>query len=362
MSTDQKWFSVEHGTIGALNCFFGDYTRCNKMDVGESDGSNHEISEAPQAAGPSSPILALSMAGCVASGSGNNDSARKIQAPSPRATPASSSHAVPANSTSASDSRESRTVDFVPINLMQGMMQEMMTQLIQTTAKAFNPPIEKPAPRMRNLELLYVPTFDPDDRTDTVQVWCRNIDDLIKEYELSNREVLNLTRKNLRGRAAEWARRNYTNLLTWSELKTGLIETFADETRYYDDLTLFIEYTSEQAGSLSEYATRKWELAKRAIAVEVTEQRLVEAVISGMMDARIRSDLLRQTPKNLPQLIQSLNSYKRKRLGKESDHTILPKRFKPNIMPDFKSKRCHKCHKLGHVQRNCSDIIINLNA
>ncbi|KAH9641623.1 hypothetical protein HF086_009226 [Spodoptera exigua] len=144
---------------------------------------------------------------------------------------------------------------------------------------------------MRSLEHIYVPAFDPDDRTDTVQVWCRNIEDLKTEYELSDREILNLTRKNLRGRAAEWARRNYSSLTSWTELKTGLIETFADEARYYDDLTQFMEYASEQAGSLAEYATRKWELAKKAIGVEMTEQRLVEAVIS-VPDRYLQYDVL----------------------------------------------------------------------
>lgn len=260
--------------------------------------------------------------------------------------------AVPGGSTSGSDAR---TVEFVPINFMQNMMQEMMTQLIHTTAQAFNPPNTRSTPRMRNLEHIYVPAFDPDDRTDTVQVWCQNIEELKTEYVLSDREILNLTRKNLRGRAAEWARRNYSIISSWLELKTGLIETFADEARYYDDLTQFMEYTSEQAGSLAEYATRKWELAKKAIGVEMTEQRLVEAVISGMSDFRVRSDLLRLTPKNLPQLIQSLNSYKRKRPGKESDHNIPSKRFKnmSSASLDTLTKRCHKCHKLGHIQKNC---------
>lgn len=257
---------------------------------------------------------------------------------------------VPGGST---DGRDTRTVEFVPINYMQNMMQEMMTQLIRTTAQAFNPPNVRPTPRMRSLEHIYVPAFDPDDRTDTVQVWCRNIEELKTEYELTDREILNLTRKNLRGRAAEWARRNYSSLTSWTELKIGLIETFADEARYYDDLTQFMEYTSEQASSLAEYATRKWELAKKAIGVEMTEQRLVEAVISGMSDFRIRSDLLRLTPKSLPQLIQSLNSYKRKRPGKESDHTIPSKRFKNVPSSDIASRRCHKCHKLGHLQKDC---------
>lgn len=256
-------------------------------------------------------------------------------------------------STAASSSRDSRAVEFVPINVMQNMMQEMMSQLIHTTAKAFNPPNGRPIPRMRNLEHIYVPAFDPDDRTDTVQVWCRNVEELKTEYELTDREILNLTRKNLRGRAAEWARRNYSTLTGWPELKAGLIETFSDEARYYDDMSLFLDYTSEQAASLAEYATRKWELAKKVIGVEMTEQRLVEAVISGMSDFRIRSDLLRLTPKNLPQLIQSLNSYNRKRPGKESDHNIPSKRSKNMSNPDTSSRRCHKCHKLGHIQRDC---------
>ncbi|KAH9635047.1 hypothetical protein HF086_004401 [Spodoptera exigua] len=263
---------------------------------------------------------------------------------------------VPGGST---DGHDIRTVEFVPLNYMQNMMQEMMTQLIRTTAQAFNPPNVRHTPRMRSLEHIYVPAFDPDDRTDTVQVWCRNIEDLKTEYELSDREILKLTRKNLRGRAAEWARRNYSSLTSWTELKTGLIETFADEARYYDDLTQFMEYTSEQAGSLAEYATRKWELAKKAIGVEMTEQRLVEAVISGMSDFRIRSDLLRLTPKTLPQLIQSLNSYKRKRPGKESDHTVPSKRLKNVPNSDVTSKRCHKCHKLGHLQKDCRSGSIN---
>lgn len=257
--------------------------------------------------------------------------------------------AVPGGSTAASDSR---AVQFIPINVMQNMMQEMMSQLIHTTAEAFNPPNARPTPRMRSLEHIYVPAFDPDDRADTVQVWCRNIEELKFEYELTDREILNLTRKNLRGRAAEWARRNYSTLTSWPELKAGILETFSDESRYYDDLSLFLDYTSEQASSLAEFATRKWELAKKVIGVEMTEQRLVEAVISGMSDFQIRSDLLRLTPKNLPQLIQSLNSYKRKRPGKESDHNIPSKRSKNESNPDTPF-RCHKCHKIGHIQKDC---------
>ncbi|KAL0818748.1 hypothetical protein ABMA28_008076 [Loxostege sticticalis] len=180
---------------------------------------------------------------------------------------------------SSSTGQHTRT-GFVPITFMQTMMQEMMSKLIETTASAFHTNIPKPVPRVRSLEHIYVPPFDPDDRTDTIQVWCKNLDDLKTEYELTDREILNLSRKNLRGRAAEYSRRNYTTLTSWTELKTRLVETFADEARYYDDLILFMEYNSEQASSITEYATRKWELARKAIGVELTEQRLVEAVIS----------------------------------------------------------------------------------
>lgn len=266
------------------------------------------------------------------------------------ATP-SHDQAIPGTSAGTSNTHEPRGVNLVPIDFMQSMMQEMMTHLIKSTAKAFNQPAAKPAPRVRSLEHIYVPAFDPDDRTDTIQVWCQIVEDLRIEYELKDREILNLTRKNLRGRAAEWARRNYSTITNWTELKAGLIETFADEARYYDDLTLFMEYTSEQAANLADYATRKWELAKKVIGVEMTDQRLVEAVISGMSDFRMRSDLLRLTPKNLPQLIQNLNSYKRKRPGEQSDH-ILSKRVKPNATLD-KVKRCHKCHKIGHLLKDC---------
>lgn len=252
---------------------------------------------------------------------------------------------------SSSTGQHTRT-GFVPITFMQTMMQEMMSKLIETTASAFHTNTPKPVPRVRSLEHIYVPPFDPDDRTDTIQVWCKNLDDLKTEYELTDREILNLSRKNLRGRAAEYSRRNYTTLTSWTELKTRLVETFADEARYYDDLILFMEYTSEQASSITEYATRKWELARKAIGVELTEQRLVEAVISGMSDFRIRSDLLRLTPKNLPQLIQSLNSYKRKRSNNDIDHNVPSKRPKFSH-PDSKQKRCHKCHKLGHIQKDC---------
>lgn len=48
-----------------------------------------------------------------------------------------------------------------------------------------------------------------------------------------------------------------------------------------------MEYTSDKARSLADYATRKWELAKKEIGIEVTELHLVEAVISGMSDFRL---------------------------------------------------------------------------
>ncbi|KAJ2937269.1 hypothetical protein O0L34_g18671 [Tuta absoluta] len=249
-------------------------------------------------------------------------------------------------STGATGSREDSRTGFVPITFMQNMMQEMMVKLVQTTANAFNTS-KPPEPRVRSLEHIYVPTFDPDDRTDTIQVWCRNLEELKTEYTLSDREILNLSRKHLRGRASEWARRNYTTVTKWPELKDGLIETFSDESRYDDDLTQFMEYTSDQTGSLAEYAMKKWELAKKVIGVEMTEQRLVEAVISGMSDFRIRSDLLRLTPKNLPQLIQSLNSYKRKKTVKDADHNIPNKRIKPNSN-DLSKKHCQKCRKPGY--------------
>lgn len=114
-----------------------------------------------------------------------------------------------------------------------------------------------------------------------------------------------------------------------------------------------MEYSSDQTSSLAEYATRKWELAKKVIGVVATEQHLVEAVISGMSDFRIRSDLLRLTPKNLPQLIQSLNSYKRKKPLKDSDHQVPSKKPKLSLTDNNNKRRCHKCHKIGHLQKDC---------
>lgn len=51
------------------------------------------------------------------------------------------------------------------------------------------------------------------------------------------------------------------------------------------------------------------DLANEAIGIVVTKQHLVEAIISGMSEFHIRSDLLWLTPETLPQHIQILNYY-----------------------------------------------------
>lgn len=132
-----------------------------------------------------------------------------------------------------------------------------MSTFLQASSTASTSQVMHPLPRAINLDNVYVPPFDPDDRTDTIQMWCRHVDDLKSEYQLNELESLNLARRNLKGRAADWARRNYTTLTSWEEIKSNLIQTFADETRYYEDLTAFMEYTSGKASSLAEYASRK---------------------------------------------------------------------------------------------------------
>lgn len=69
---------------------------------------------------------------------------------------------------------------------MQIMMRDMMSKLIQTTVNAFNSN-SKSTPRVRNLEHIYVPPFDPDYRIDTILVWCRNLEELKTEYKLTER-------------------------------------------------------------------------------------------------------------------------------------------------------------------------------
>lgn len=248
--------------------------------------------------------------------------------------------------------------NIIPMELMRTMIQEIVTTLLQTTSSGIPTPstVQSPA-RVRSLEYLYVPSFDPDDGTDTIQVWCHHVEELKEEYHLNEREVLNIARKNLRGRAADWARYHYSFITNWEEFKNELIQTFTAETRYYDDLSAFIDYTSDKASCLEEYATRKWELAKKAVGIHVTEQHLVEAVISGVLDCRIRAHLLRLTPKSLPQLIQNLNSYKPKQ-SMYVDHDIPPKKIKYNPS-DYKIRRCQRCFNKGHLQRNCRTILHN---
>lgn len=201
---------------------------------------------------------------------------------------------------------------------------------------------------------VYLPPFDPDDCQFTAAQWFEEIEHHKRNNSWTDYEARNAVFTHLQGRAKKWATRSYPLCRTWEELKERLTRQFASTKRFHDLFRDMVEYKSDQDADV-EYSTNKLALIDR-LETGWGESNKIEVVISGITDLQVRSDLLKNTPSDFVALDRHLSTYSsiRKRsfdTTRRESEPLHPKRPKPNEKPS--DRRCHYCHKIGHLKRHC---------
>lgn len=99
--------------------------------------------------------------------------------------------------------------------------------------------------------------FDPEDKNQTAENWCKKIDEMRSLYNWSEQSTIYFALAKLKGLALVWYKGLTSIENTWSEWKTKLIEAFPSQREYYDLLMEMIKRVKKPEENYIKYYYEK---------------------------------------------------------------------------------------------------------
>lgn len=207
-----------------------------------------------------------------------------------------------------------------------------------------------------------VPIFNPSDRNQSAEVWCKKIDELRELYRWDEDTTIYYALSKLSGFAEIWYRGLGSLKHSWEEWKAKLCEAFPPKLNYFNLLTEMMRRTKRTNESYTEYFHEKMVLLN---ACDIRGTRAVDCILGGIQDRIIVSSAKVgkfQTPEALYQHFGSMENddkpatvpYRDNQRG-SFGQVIKQKRHDNRRQPNESGVVCYRCNKTGHYANACKE-------
>lgn len=204
-----------------------------------------------------------------------------------------------------------------------------------------------------------VPSFDPENKTQTIYNWCSKVDELRFIYKWSEEATICFATTKLRGLAEIWYQSLPTVKFTWNEWKQKLQEAFPSQSNYFGDLQEMMAREKRPDETYTRYYYEKLALLNQC---KIYGPDAVSCMIGGIISVVVKTGATagsHQTPDSLYAYLSNLNNLP----GTTKTSTTMPQvkdkrqRF---VSPGQTSKGeksiiCYKCNKPGHTANLCNN-------
>lgn len=205
-----------------------------------------------------------------------------------------------------------------------------------------------------------LPTFDPEDRQQSIIKWCERIDELKRLYNWSEEATAYSAISKLTGLASTWYRSLPTINYTWEEWKVELKKAFPPRRDFYQDLQEMMQRTKRREESYIVYYYEKVALMNEC---QIFGSEAVSCILGGISDTTVQAAARANDYPTCEALLNFLKTCDISQPSTSGTWTPIPfkhhqrqreKHVKKHAV--FKSKTnftCYKCQNQGHRAAEC---------
>lgn len=203
-----------------------------------------------------------------------------------------------------------------------------------------------------------VPNFNPEDRNQSIEVWCNKIDEMRQVFKWSEDTTIYFALSKLKGLAEVWYRGLTSIKHTWDEWKGMLRHAFPSS---QDHCELLEEMLKRKKRVEESYATYYFEKMALINGCKIKGVDAVSCLIGGLTEIHVKTAARAGkygTPEELYSYLRTItdpsqpSSSGLKRSSSKIQSQGHHNRFKRPYGKDTKIK-CFRCGKEGHISRDC---------
>lgn len=207
-----------------------------------------------------------------------------------------------------------------------------------------------------------VPPFNPEDRDQSAEAWCRKVDELRGIFRWTEDATIYYALAKLRGLAEVWYKGLPSVNMSWAEWKEKLRTAFPSTRDFNDDLSRMMQRQKRRDESYARYFYEKLSLIN---ACRIIGTDAVSCLIGGIDDVVVKTGARagnHQTPESLFAYLATISDTKA--LPKPATATTSSFSRASQVAKthhrgrQFDEKRpsvpvCYDCGKEGHYRRQC---------
>lgn len=152
-----------------------------------------------------------------------------------------------------------------------------------------------------------IPVFDPQKADQSIEIWVRRVDELVKCYKWDDLTIIRLVTNRLVGMARRWYDSQEQLAVKWKKMKKLLVKQFTKPLPFSKLLRDAATYETQSNQNFSEYCFNKLDKL-RALKIKIPEVYLVDAVIGGITDENIARSVRSSRFNNTNELYAYLSS------------------------------------------------------
>jgi hypothetical protein len=192
-----------------------------------------------------------------------------------------------------------------------------------------------------------------------IEEWVNSVDEYAVIHGWDDKTTSHLALGKLRGPAEIWYRGLPTKLFTWVEWRDMLLNNFKQKRNLHGALTDMMACVPGRSERLYEYVYRKLALIHK-LKLPINDEEKVNLIMGGINDDQVKFSVGTAGITDPHELANHLKILDMKNfVSTSSTNKDAIKTPQKNNAPlkNFDNRACFACHKTGHFQGDCPDIV-----
>jgi hypothetical protein len=192
-----------------------------------------------------------------------------------------------------------------------------------------------------------------------IEEWVNSVDEYALIHGWDDKTTSHLALGKLRGPAEIWYRGLPTKLFTWVEWRDMLLNNFKQKRNLHGALTDMMACVPGRSERLYEYVYRKLALIHK-LKLPINDEEKVNLIMGGINDDQVKISVGTAGITDPHELANHLKIHDMKNfVSTSSTNKDAIKTPQKNNAPlkNFDNRACFACHKTGHFQGDCPDIV-----